>query len=283
MRKPKTIAVTKTATTNLGASNNAEFFRRWNIGGAVQVREALQYIRLIGPLRTIQLLAFLPLVSIVEYWIPRFSEVETTPFIDPRQFDFHEFTTSAWTQVRSELDAVLERVDTLPRFQDIAKEATLLTDDDRWRPYLFYLYGHRFDKQCAQCPDTDRVLQQIPGLSSAYFSILLPGKRIPPHRGPYRGFLRYHLALLVPDHGECGIRVGDHTAKWEQGVGIMFDDTYEHEVWNDTEQVRVVLFLDIARPMKFPFNLVNSAVITLFKWSPFVRDAAKNQAAWDRR
>ena len=286
MREPGAMAVTKATTTDLGAANSATISRRQNIGIAAKMREVLglivQLIRAVGLPRAIQLLAFLPFLRKFGYWISRFSEIETTPFVDPRQFEFHEFATSTWTKVRSELETVLSAGGTIPRYQDIDKEQTLLTDDDKWHAYFFYIYGRRFDKQCDRCPDTDRLLQKIPGMNTAFFSILSPGKRINPHRGPYRGVMVYHLPLIVPDHGECGIRVRDQIVKWEEGVGIMFDDTYEHEAWNDTEQTRVVLFIDITRPIKFPFNLVNSAVIKLIGRLPHVKDALKNQTAWDR-
>lgn len=92
--------------------------------------------------------------------------------------------------------------------------------------------------------------------------------------------MRYHLGLIVPQ-GELGIRVGDQTARWEEGVGMMFDDTYDHEAWNETKETRVVLWLDIVRPMKFPFNIVNSVIIKMIGWSPTVRRMKKKQAAWD--
>lgn len=86
----------------------------------------------------------------------------------------------------------------------------------------------------------------------------------------------------MPRHGECGIRVGNETASFQEGVVLMFDDTYEHEVWNNTDETRVVLFLDITRPMKFPFNVFNSAMIRLMGRSPVVRRMQKKQAAFDR-
>lgn len=229
-----------------------------------------------------QMIALLYLAKQVERQIPRFSAVETTPFIDPRQFKWHELAASEWTKVRSELEKLLSAVDRIPSFQEISEEQKLITNDDKWRTYILYAYGHRFDEHCAECPGTDALLQQIPGMKTAFFSILLPGKQIPPHRGPYRGVLRYHLPLLVPRHGECAIWVGGQVAKWEEGVGIMFDDAYAHAAWNNTQEIRVVLFLDIERPMRFPFNIINSMMIKLFTLSPFVRKARKNQAAWDR-
>ena len=267
------MAATKATATNLGMANKA--VSGWRPSrSTTKVQQALQFTWLVS----------IPwLLTIAELCVPRrFSQVETTPFIDPRQFEWHELVTSEWTKVQSELKAVLSAVDKIPIHQEIVEEAKPLTDDDKWLSYFFYVYGQRFEKQCSECPDTARLLQQIPGMKTAFFSILSPGKRLPPHRGPYRGVMRYHLPLLVPQHGPCGIRVGDQTATFEEGVGIMFDDTYEHEAWNDTKETRVVLFLDITRPMKFPFNIINSAIITVIGWSPTVRKTRNKQAAWDR-
>ena len=267
------MAATKATATNLGMANKA--VSGWRPSrSTTKVQQALQFTWLVS----------IPwLLTVAELCVPRrFSQVETTPFIDPRQFEWHELVTSEWTKVQSELKAVLSAVDKIPIHQEIVEEAKPLTDDDKWLSYFFYVYGQRFEKQCSECPDTARLLQKIPGMKTAFFSILSPGKRLPPHRGPYRGVMRYHLPLLVPRHGQCGIRVGDQTATFEEGVGIMFDDTYEHEAWNDTKETRVVLFLDITRPMKFPFNIINSAIITVIGWSPTVRKTRNKQAAWDR-
>jgi len=212
----------------------------------------------------------------------RFSLVETTPFIDPTQFEWHKHVTAEMSKMQAELMALLSVPETIPNHQDIIETIAAISNDDKWLSYFFYIYGQRFDKQCNDCPDTARLLQNIPGMKTAFFSILSPGKKIAPHRGPYQGVMRYHLPLLVPRHGECGIRVGDETASFHEGVALMFDDTYEHEVWNNTEETRVVLFLDIMRPMKFPFNVFNSAMMMLMGWSPVVRRMQKKQTAFDR-
>ena len=83
-------------------------------------------------------------------------------------------------------------------------------------------------------------------MKSAYFSILAPGKHIPPHKGPYKGILRYQLAISVPK-GECKILVGSKPYYWKEGESILFDDTYIHEVVNNTEGYRVALLLDVKR------------------------------------
>lgn len=233
-------------------------------------------------LRHLLFLTVAPGLRLVNLMVPRrFSLVETTPFIDPTQFEWHRHVTSEMSKVQAELKALLSVPETIPNHQEIVETIAAISDDDKWLSYFFYIYGRRFDKQCDECPDTARLLSEIPGMKTAFFSILSPGKKIPPHRGPYQGVMRYHLPLMVPQHGECGIRVDDATASFQEGVALMFDDTYEHEVWNNTEETRVVLFLDIVRPMRFPFNIFNAVMITLMGWSPVVRRMQKNQAAFD--
>jgi ornithine lipid ester-linked acyl 2-hydroxylase len=224
------------------------------------------------------------LTELEKFVVPaRFSKVETTPFIDLRHFEWDERVTSQWEKVQAELKALLARSETIPVWQEVTDEKNLpITKEDIWRTYFFYVYGQRFEKQCSECPETARLLSQIPGMKTALFSILEPGTKLAPHRGPYRGVLRYQLALLVPDHGDLGIRVGHQTATWQEGVSMMFDDTYEHEAWNLSDETRVVLFLDIVRPMRFPFNLINSLIIKIIGRSPSVRQIRRRQAEWDR-
>ena len=64
---------------------------------------------------------------------------------------------------------------------------------------------------------------------------------------------------------------------------MVFDDTFNHEVWNDTDETRVVLFVDVLRPLPFPESLINRAIVEAIGWSPFVLDAKKNQEDWERR
>ncbi len=121
-------------------------------------------------------------------------------------------------------------------------------------------------------------------MKTAFFSILAPHKHIPDHRGPYKGLLRYHLGVIVPEPKEkCRIRVDDDFAYWEEGKSLIFDDTYRHEVWNDTEGERVILFLDVVRPLPFPISWLNSIVIRLVGASSYIQDAKRNQEIWEKR
>jgi beta-hydroxylase len=121
-------------------------------------------------------------------------------------------------------------------------------------------------------------------MTTAFFSILSPHKHIGEHRGPYRGVLRYHLGLKVPEPADAaGIRVGGEVRHWSEGSSLVFDDGYEHSAWNDTEGTRVVLFMDVLRPLRRPAADINGALIKLIGASPFVRDAKRRHEAWEKR
>jgi beta-hydroxylase len=90
--------------------------------------------------------------------------------------------------------------------------------------------------------------------------------------------------LRVPEpRTSCGIRIGDEVAHWEEGKSLIFDDTFPHAAWNNSNGYRVVLFLDIARPLKFPLSVVNWAVFQLLSFSPLAREAKANYQHWEKR
>jgi len=92
------------------------------------------------------------------------------------------------------------------------------------------------------------------------------------------------LGLLVPEPADaCGIRVGGDIRHWAEGESLVFDDTFEHEAWNDTDGVRVVLFVDFKRPLGWPARWVNEVVLKLIGFSPFIQDAKARHNAWERR
>lgn len=223
------------------------------------------------------------LVRRLEQWIAQNSVVENVPFLNPHQFSWVADLEAQWTQIRAELDNVLMRVDQLPNFQDISEDQYSITQDDRWKTYFFYAYGYKAEKNCQRCPKTARLIEHIPGMKTAFFSILLPHKQIPEHRGPYKGVLRYHLALKVPETKLCGIRVGNEIRHWEEGKSLMFDDTFSHAAWNNTDEIRVILFVDFVRPMRFPASVLNQCMIQLIAWSPYVQSGKAKFMEWERR
>ncbi|MBV8431841.1 MAG: aspartyl/asparaginyl beta-hydroxylase domain-containing protein, partial [Solirubrobacterales bacterium] len=181
-----------------------------------------------------------------ERYVVRSSLVPTTPFLDPADFPWIAPLEAHWEDIRAELDRVLERRDDLPNFQDISTDQATITDDDRWKTFFLFGYGFRSDANCNRCPRTAQLLEAIPGMTTAMFSILSPGKHIGAHRGPYRGVLRYHLGLRIPSPASAaGISVGGEVRHWEEGKSLVFDDGYEHFAWNDTDGLRAVLFVDV--------------------------------------
>ena len=219
----------------------------------------------------------------VERWIGRRSLVGDATFFPLERFPWVGHIEDNWTTIREELEHVLEDHAALPNFQDISKDQIEITDDDRWKTFFLYGFGFRSDANCARCPETARLVAAVPGMRTAMFSILAPRKHIPEHNGPYKGLIRYHLGLQVPrDADNCRIRVGDSYAIWSEGKSLIFDDTYEHEVWNDTDEIRAVLFLDVVRPLRFPLNVLNAVVLKAIAVSPFVQDAKRRHLEWER-
>lgn len=220
----------------------------------------------------------------LEGLIESHSLVGNTPFIETQPFPWIHRLEQNWQTIAHELDEILQYQDELPNFQDLSPDQYRLTQDDRWKTFFFYAFGIKSAQNCARCPQTSQLLGSIPGMKTAFFSILLPQKHIPEHCGVYKGVIRYHLALKVPQpETQCRLRVGDQIRHWQQGQGLVFDDRFPHEVWNDSDDVRVILIVDVVRPLQFPVSLLNQTLIRLISWSPFVQDAKKLQNRWEQR
>ena len=161
-----------------------------------------------------------------------FSRDGDKTFFDSNSFPWVADVEAEWMTVRKELEALMVRREEIPNFQDVSEAQKTLTEGEQWKTFWFYAYGVKADENCAQCPETVRILQSIPGMKSAMFSILAPHKHIPEHRGMYKGVLRYHLGLIVPGpEGSCRIRVGNDVRCWKEGKSLIFDDSHPHEVW----------------------------------------------------
>ncbi len=116
------------------------------------------------------------------------------------------------------------------------------------------------------------------------FSILEPGKHLPPHRGPYNGVLRLHLGLIVPEPREqLSIRVENDVYRWHEGEPVIFDDAYEYEAWNLTPHTRMVLLVDFRKPLRLLANVLNWLLLHLAVFTPFILDGMDNQKPWERK
>jgi aspartyl/asparaginyl beta-hydroxylase (cupin superfamily) len=171
--------------------------------------------------------------------------------------------------IREELLGILPDKRSIPRYHELDEmqyniSARVAPEKD-WKVYPLDVMGVRPPAFCARCPRTTALLDGIPGLFEAFFSILEGGKSIPAHEGPYRGYLRYHLGLVVPENDPPSIRLKDQVYTWKEGESVLFDDSWEHEVYNHSDGDRVVLIVDIRRPMPQPFDAVNRLAHAIMK------------------
>ena len=122
----------------------------------------------------------------------------------------------------------------------------------KWSTYFLWRDGERKDAACKRCPKTAEILGNLPMADTpgyaptAFFSALAPHSHIPAHTGVTNTRLIVHLGLIVP--GNCRFRVGNDTREWEEGKAWVFDDSIEHEAWNDSDDLRVVLIFDVWNP-----------------------------------
>jgi ornithine lipid ester-linked acyl 2-hydroxylase len=247
--------------------------QRWRTDGLVALERPGGFARLL-----------MLVVAFAERQNLKWSTLGNPCVYDAKSFPWAAGVEREWRTIRDELVGVLGRKAELPNVQDITADAASISRDQGWKIFPFIAYGIRSDRNIERCPQTWRIVQQIPGLTTAMFSILEPGKHIAPHRGPYNGVLRLHLGLVVPEpHDKLGLRVGSDRCQWREGRVLIFDDAYEHEAWNETGQVRAVLFVDFEKPLRFPASLLNRALLGLARLSPFLREGRDNLRRWERR
>ena len=207
-----------------------------------------------------------------------------TPVLDTKHFPFLANFTDTWETIRDEAIVILKHREAIPAFQEVSPDQKKISKGTNWRTFILFGFGKKMQKNCNQAPVTTRLLEAVPNLQTAWFSILSPGYHIPAHRGVSKGILRAHLGLLIPKNAEkCRLRVGDTTNIWHPGEIFVFDDTYEHEVWNDTTEERVILLFDFNRPMRFWGRILNSTLVYLLKLTAFYQEPKKNMVAFEER
>lgn len=179
---------------------------------------------------------------------------------------FYERETFPWlTSIEAETDAIRDEL--IPLIRTDRKEFrpyvnhqdgvplnqwAELNRSPRWSSLFLWENSKRIDEHCARCPRTAAALAAIPLCDmgefgpTAFFSALEPHTRIPPHTGVTNVRLTVHLPLILPE--KCAFRVGNETREWRIGKTLIFDDTIEHEAWNNSDELRVILIFDIWNP-----------------------------------
>ena len=230
----------------------------------------------------LKLKIFRPLLLNFGSWMSKYSVISNDPILDNSAFKSADLLEKNYAGIKKELEEIMKFHPMLPNLQDIQQEQKIVNQDNNWKTFFLFGFSKKATLNCASCPFTTAVLEQIPDLETAFFSILSPHKHINAHRGIFKGFIRGHLGLIIPKEREkCSIRVDDQILHWQEGKVIIFDDTYEHEVWNDTDEIRVVLLIDIIRPFKFPFADFNKRIIKLIGNSSYVQEAFQKNKEWE--
>jgi aspartyl/asparaginyl beta-hydroxylase (cupin superfamily) len=210
------------------------------------------------------------------------SLVSTAPVLDVRAFPWTRELRGHWQAIRDEAVRVALPEGAAPSVAAISPDPCTIAAVDQWRSFILCGYGYDIHANLARCPATSRAVRDIPGLTSAMFSILAPGTHIPAHRGVTKGLITCHLGLVVPRDGDVRMRVDNRMLRWAEGETLVFDDTYEHEVWNDTGSTRVVLLLQFKRPLRQPGRWLADLLLDLVRRSAFVQEARRNLLAWHR-
>jgi beta-hydroxylase len=209
------------------------------------------------------------------------SEVANDPVLDVRDFAWTAVLRDNWQAIRHEAIAVALRQGAAPSLAAVSPDHRAIAEVDRWRSFFLWGYGYPIEENLARCPATARLVEQVPGLNSAFFSILEPGTHIPDHRGVTKGLITCHLGLIVPRDGDARMRVHDRVVRWAEGETLVFDDTYHHEVWNDTGGTRVVLLIQFARPLRQPGKWFADLFLDFVRRSAFVQEARANVLRWN--
>lgn len=212
------------------------------------------------------------------------STVPDTPKISNEHFPFLKDFTDNWETIQAEAKEVLKFRDVIPGFQDISPDQYRLATENNWKTFVIFGFGQRLEKNATLAPKTADILENVPNLQTAMFSILAPGYHIPAHKGVTKGILRSHIGLIIPkDREKCRIRVDETITAWKEGEIFVFDDTYEHEVWNETDEERVILLFDFDRPMKFWGRFMNKSFLQIMKLTAFYQDPKKNLQTAEER
>lgn len=199
----------------------------------------------------------------IEYYYPGLPPIE---FYEREEFPWLPEFEAATDAIRGELGRILvadekgfapyiHYEDHLPL--DQWRELNM---SPRWSAFHFYDKGREVAERCARAPETMHAIRLLPQPDvdlrspTAMFSVLQPKTRIPPHTGVANFRLVVHLPLVLPP--QCGFRVGGETREWRMGEAWVFDDTIEHEAWNESDETRIILICDIWSPRLSPDECV---------------------------
>ncbi len=230
-----------------------------------RIREALAPAALAGeppPARIADALDILfghktPYVQQPRYFF--FPGLAARQFFAPNDFDWIPALEASTDAIRQELREVMHDQAAFKPYVEgrvgrphVANTQDEMLNNPDWSAFYLWKNGHLVPENAARCPQTVKAMQSVPltrlanRSPSVLFSLLRSGAHISPHNGLINTRLIVHLPLIVP--GKCRLRVGNETREWVPGKVWLFDDTIEHEAWNDSSETRVILLFEVNRP-----------------------------------
>ena len=188
------------------------------------------------------------------YYFPELPQIQ---FYERGEFPWLDQIESQTNAIRAELVEVLKEHSAFKPYLEAnpnlpGSDRNEMVNNPDWGAFYLWKNGEIVAENAARCPNTMRAMSSIPfprvnnRSPSILFSLLRPGARIPPHTGMVNTRLICHLPLIVP--GGCFFRVGNDVREWVEGKAWVFDDTIEHEAWNESSELRVILLFEIWRP-----------------------------------
>jgi beta-hydroxylase len=179
-----------------------------------------------------------------------FSRVPNQPYLPLAEFPELMVLRQRWREIRAEAEQLFAagHIRASDKYNDAGFNSFFKSG---WKRFYLKWYDTDHPSARALCPVTTSLLADIPTIKGAMFAALPPGSRLPRHRDPYAGSLRFHLGLITPNAADCYIDVDGQPYHWRDGEAVVFDETFIHYAENKTDINRIILFADIERPMRY--------------------------------
>lgn len=232
-----------------------------------------------------------------------FSGVPTTPYLALENFPELALLRQNWQLIRDEGIQLMaqQKIKASDSYNDAGFNSFFRTG---WKRFYLKWYVSHHPSASSYCPKTTALLKTLPSIKAAMFAELPDNSRLPRHRDPYAGSLRYHLGLITPNDDRCFINVDGIHYSWRDGEDVIFDETYIHYAENSSGQNRLILFCDIERPLKYRWaqwlnhwlgrHLIGAAaapndendhtggINRIFKYFYFIRRVGKRIKIWNK-
>ncbi|MDF1779664.1 MAG: aspartyl/asparaginyl beta-hydroxylase domain-containing protein [Alcanivoracaceae bacterium] len=185
------------------------------------------------------------------------SAVPNKPYVDMKHLPDLQALQENWQVIRQEALNLFDEgyIKAASQHNDLAFHSFFKTG---WKRFYLKWYGDPLPSAETLCPKTVEMVNNIPSLNAVMFALLPAGSNLGLHRDPFAGSLRYHLGLITPNSDDCYIAVDGESYSWRDGEGVVFDETYMHTAFNNTDVDRIILFCDVERPLRWKFaQLIN--------------------------